>query len=563
MKFYNFSTLQFRIYFFLLAFIIGFINAWFVRNSLDFDGLPNLDMGDLFFQGNWSALINGMWSPLYPFILGLILHLFKPTSYWESAVVHCVNFFIYLFAFFSFDFFLQQLIKYNKQKEANLLGFKLITLPEWALLSLGYSFFIWSSIDLVTMSRIMPDILATVFVYLAAGILLKIKSGATSWVTFIIFGIVLALGYLTKTAMFLIAFVFIGTAFFVINDKSKRSLYVLIALITFLLASSPYIILLSKSKGYLTFGESGKVNYLWEVNGINEMDEIRDCSMGDFSQCERLIHPVRIIYKEPMVYEFSTPFKVTYPPWYDPSYWISGFLPQIDLKGQIKAIVRSAKVYLNLIYDISGVLLAYLILLFISPGKKSWLKDITKECLLLIPPLLVIGMYSLVHVETRYISSFIVIFLLGLFSTLKLPDSKKMKKLIAYIIGIIVIFMTFTSIFSTDLIGHIKIADPYKEWKVSEGLKKIGIKEGDKVAVIPGASDVYWARFAKVHIIAEIRPEVEANKFWAANDSVKSQIYQAFKKVGVKVIVAITAPPNASSMNWKNIKDTPYYYYVL
>ena len=64
---------QLRIYFFLLAFIIGFYHAYFVRNVFDFDGLANLDIGDALFRGQWKEVILSYWGPLYTIILGFFL----------------------------------------------------------------------------------------------------------------------------------------------------------------------------------------------------------------------------------------------------------------------------------------------------------------------------------------------------------------------------------------------------------------------------------------------------------------------------------------------------------
>ena len=89
-----------RRFFFLIAFIIGLLHAWFVRYGVDCDGTSYLDMGDAYFRGDWRAAINGYWSPLYSWILGFVLYVLKPASCWESTIVHFTNFLIYLIAFF-------------------------------------------------------------------------------------------------------------------------------------------------------------------------------------------------------------------------------------------------------------------------------------------------------------------------------------------------------------------------------------------------------------------------------------------------------------------------------
>ena len=100
MQLHSYLIPRLRIYFFLIAFIIGLAHAWCGRNVTDCDGISYLDIGDAYFRGDWKSAINPFWSPLYSWILGFFLYVFKPTTYWESAFIHFVNFFIYLVAFF-------------------------------------------------------------------------------------------------------------------------------------------------------------------------------------------------------------------------------------------------------------------------------------------------------------------------------------------------------------------------------------------------------------------------------------------------------------------------------
>lgn len=60
-----------------------------------------------------------------------------------------------------------------------------------------------------------------------------------------------------------------------------------------------------------------------------------------------------------------------------------------------------------------------------------------------------------------------------------------------------------------------------------------------------------------------IRLCVSLNNFWAADDSVKSQVINAFVRTGAKVIVASNVPSLASTRGWKRIGNTDYYAYIL
>src|SRR5688500_8383328 len=82
--------------FWLVAILLGGLQAWQGRYPIDADGVSYLDIADAYMRGDWRNAINAYWSPLYSWILGLVLHLARPSSFWESSVVRLVNFAIFL-----------------------------------------------------------------------------------------------------------------------------------------------------------------------------------------------------------------------------------------------------------------------------------------------------------------------------------------------------------------------------------------------------------------------------------------------------------------------------------
>jgi len=72
-------------------------------------GMPisYLDVGDTYFRGDWAAAINGYWSPLYSWCLGLALYVLKPSIWWEFITVHLVIYYLHRGTiFFSFLFYI-------------------------------------------------------------------------------------------------------------------------------------------------------------------------------------------------------------------------------------------------------------------------------------------------------------------------------------------------------------------------------------------------------------------------------------------------------------------------
>lgn len=92
----------------LIAF--GIVDAWSGKQFTQSDGISYIDMSDALLKHNWHLLINPLWSPLYPFLIGVGTWLAHPSGIWELPVVHLVNFVIFLGALVSFEFLLVQVI---------------------------------------------------------------------------------------------------------------------------------------------------------------------------------------------------------------------------------------------------------------------------------------------------------------------------------------------------------------------------------------------------------------------------------------------------------------------
>ena len=152
----------------------GAIEFWMNRFVMNTDGISYLDLADAFGRHEWKSAINAYWSPLYPFILSLGLTLLKPSSYSEYPAVHLVNLLVFAGAAGAFHYFLSRLIRTQDRTVSTLSGW--VPLPEWAILAIGYALFLWSSLKLITIGVVSPDMCVATFVYLGAGIVLDVHT---------------------------------------------------------------------------------------------------------------------------------------------------------------------------------------------------------------------------------------------------------------------------------------------------------------------------------------------------------------------------------------------------
>jgi hypothetical protein len=553
----------------LLAIVLGFFYAWanhhYLTNS---DAMSYLDVAEAYLRRDWHAAVNAYWSPLYSWLIALALLIVRPSPYWKFAVLHLVNFAIYLFALSCFSFLIREMLRRHRSQSAEILAAGLVTLPDWALLTLGYSLFIWSSLLLITVPVESPDMLVASFVYLATGIVLRIRRRPSDWLPFFLLGMVLGFGYLGKSIMLPMALVFVISGILAIGSWRRALSRVSITVALFLLLAGPFVFAISRSKDRLTTGESGRLNYLWAINRVPYFHW-----QGEEPGNGVPRHPTRKIFDDPPAYEFGEPVGGTYPVWYDPTYWYEGSVGHFDLRQQLRALVGSVNGYFELFYSRGlqyGLLIGLVTLYLMGRKPRLLLSDLTREWSLLIPALAGLGLYTLVNVQGRYVASFIVLLWLGLFSAVRLPHARDSEKLIKSITLVATISIILTTIMSSTqeaiLTGrHLTTGENpsvHEQWQVAEGLKEIGLGPSDKVAFVGNSFRAFWAHLLGVRIVAEIRRD-RVDSFWQADSSLKGEVINAFARTDAKAIV-FEAPPSGTHLSgWQKIRNTNYYVYML
>ena len=560
-----------RAFFWILAIASGVLQNWVNRFTMNPDGVSYLDVGDAYLQGNWSEAINGYWSPLYSWLLGLAMAVLKPSAYWEFPVTKLVNFLIYLVALFCFEFFLHQLIVFYQEKRRLASQSHYFEIPEWMWLSLGYTLFIWSFLYWFwkdydqRLCQLTPDGCVAALVYLAMGLILRVRKSA-SWISFILLGVILGLAYLGKAVMFPLAFVFLGVSFFSVENRRKAWSRVLVALLAFLIVAMPFCLELSAKKGYFTFGDTGKLNYVWYTNKI---DRPYAHWQGKQPETGTPKHPIKQIFDDPVAFEFGSPLGGTYPLWYDPSYWYDGIKPRFHLLGEIRALTTSLA-YVSKYVGV--ILLIYLVLTYFSNrlSLAVVLKDIAENWRLIVPSIISIGVYLPVWIEIRYFAPFIVFLLAGSLASLRLPNTQESKRLIVGMAIAVLVGANYSiGELMVDNIMSATLRPPiHTEWLVADQLNSLGIYSGDRVARIGGTFGPhwggYWARLAKVKIIAEVDTSAKQQvNYWQADTLVQNRVLEAFKQAGAKAVVADKIAADSFIDGWQQITGTDYYVKIL
>lgn len=552
----------------LVAVALGGLHTWAAisAHSMNADGIVYLDLGDAWWRGDWGTAVSAVWSPLYSWIVGLALRLFNPPMRAEFALVHLVNFAIYLGALVCFERLWRQLWP---EKEEN----GRLALPKWVWLAIGYTLFIWVSLSLIEIWAVTPDMLLACFVYLAAAQLVRIGRDGGRWRDFGLLGVWLGLGYLTKAVLFPLAFVFLLVALFTAGVSRRTVPRLLASLLVFLLISGPYIALISANRGRFTFSDASTITYLRYVQGLpfshwqGEQPPING----------RPLHPTRQVLAAPPVYEFATPVGGTYPVATDPFYWYEGAETRLNLAAQLRLLLASGLFYLDLFARQQGGLVTAVVLgWWLGRKRPVALVTLLRRYGLTIIALAAFALYAPVLVEGRYVGVFVILFWGGLLAPAvrePLPGTAGQTRLLPAV-GLIAVALLWLNILAFNLAGFSAVsggpptptnsgdAEPLAppDWpgETAVALQELGVRPGDRVGLIGYGFDAYWARLARVQIVAEL-PAGAAEGFWGGSDEVKRAVLQAFADSGAQAIVAEYVPAGADTAGWQQVGDSSYY----
>lgn len=550
------------VFYLFLFVVIGILQSYNNRYYIYSDLISYLDISKNIYNNNISYALNAFWSPLYPFIIGLILKITDPSIYYESWVVYSTNFVIFICSFFCFIFFINGFINYLKERKIidretdkniiNLLYF------------ISYSLFLLCSVEWLrsydkSVTATPVDTLVTCFVYLSFGYIIRIFILYNKRMNYVLLSVFLCLGYFTKAVIFPFGIILYVLLFLFYKKNNLKFIFISFGI--FIIISGSWIFLLSKSKGYFTISDAGKLNYAWCVNHVKP-PLVHWQGEKDSDSFPK--HSTRIIYHNPDIYEFTNPVSGSYPPFYDPSYWHEGLKIKFDLNQQMIAIKSSVVMYLRYSWILLLTAILMIIITLNKKGRSGHKSFFTSNFYLFLAAFSGLLMYLLINVETRYVASFLLTAFILIFFSVIIALYKQNYKAAIFFASLICAFIIVKESMEIykDTRNLFEYTKENPQCKVAEYLKENNMHSGDIVADVLNGCNNYWAWLAGVKIGFDISP-FDENAFWISDSSKKAEIYNMLKEKNVKAIISneLSEPP--TEKEWINIKDTDFYVLLL
>ena len=548
-----------------------------MQQSMNADGINYLDMGDAYLSGDWAAALNGVWSPVYAWLLASSVRSFEPSIWWEFPTVQLTNFAIYCVALLCFEFFWRRLTRRHYDRHSMRAG--VVGFPPVGWLILGYSLFIWSSLDLINIWSVTPDLCVAAVVYVAGGLVLRAPGRSTTMQWAVGLGLLLGFGYLVKAALLPLGIVcLVLAAMAAAGPLRQRAAALGVSLAAMALVAAPLIVALSWSSGRFTVGDVGRFTYMKHVNELAYPDFL--ASLDRVAGAP--LNPPRRIFEVPPVYEFTSPIAGTYPMAYNPGYWTAGLEPVVSPRAQARALMTSVMSYFDLFVRQQGGFLAIVLLLWFMRDREGLRRiHLDGEVVLVLWSLAAFGMYAIVHVQPRYIAPFVVLLWAGVLGRLSFSPDPGGRRL-AMVGGALLAGFVWVNLAASNLDGVRRVVGltPLSESasqpafavavarrnashpEIAHALLQVGLRNGDPVGFIGYSYTEAWARLARLRIVAEIHWH-DKDRFWHAPAAVKAEVIRAFAGTGAAALIAEPLATGEVPAGWQGVGDTGYLIYWL
>ena len=545
--------------------LLAAADCWATRHEVFPDGISYMDIGDTVFRHGFQAGANAYWSPAYAWLVGSAIDLVGPSRSHELLLVKAINLVIVAGLLAAFAFWLRELLALLRRAGSGPI------VPEQTQVLLAYAILACAVLYEITPGNVTPDMLLAAIAFAATGLLVRIGRLGGSPANWLALGITLGLGYLVKAAFVVpVAVACLTCAFLTSGSAGRRALALILTVGACAVVAAPYVTALSRKEGHFTIGESGALNYAWDVDKVTPF---LNWQGGDHSFGSP-VHPTRRIGSNPPTFVYARPVPGSVPVWYDPYYWYRGVKPRFQWVGQARALALSTLWFLVVVFASLLFLLLVPVVLLARPlrARRPRRRLLTQHAYLAVPAAGLLA-YWPIHIRAhpvggRYIAGYLVMLAVGGYALLCAAHSRTRldERTIAR--------TGLASVAVAALVGTYAAARPVyhvareaagadafgiSDLRVARALRRSGIRPGDGVAYVGdriGPMFAYWARLARARLVSNI--EDKDGAFWRMPAAKKTRVLMALHaESGARAIVTSASQARASP-TWAPIRGTPY-----
>ncbi|HEY9125921.1 MAG TPA: hypothetical protein VIM62_02285 [Acidobacteriaceae bacterium] len=561
----------------VILFVLGWLEGWYKRTDFSTDATSYLDISRAIPLHDWKMIFNPLWSVGYPVLLAAARPFFPESASGEWLSIHVVNMAIFAAAWCAFLFLLRTLVA---------------AIPETAnrerarlfLFLTGACIFASIQLCIDSVSRVGPDLLVSTLFFIATALALRliasISKGA-AWRNAALLGVTLAAGYWVKGIFLALSLSLLAVAALALWRRKANLLPAVFAGALFAVLIAPYVAGLSWSYGRFTMGESGPLNYAFHVNLLPRWTNWQ----GEPDGYGKPIHPTHQLSSDPDIYSFAEPYHNTYAPFGNIAYWYQGYRRFWSARYQAIAIARDLDYLAHALLPqpiFYAVILAVGLILMARAARLEWLRQIGHSWLLMLPAAIGVLLYIQVHLEDRYLGSFLTILSLAPFAALACVFDRLPAKLVTALSVLMVLGAAANFIYvNRDVLAHLRTGYTYAQnpqWKLGLAMERAGMRPGDGIAVIGGPNaSCTWAYIAHLRIIAEMGGEPfdqrhpappdepsPISRFWHASAEEQKEIVDIFRTTGARAVIASEKPDEISApAGWHPLPNTQTWIYPL
>jgi hypothetical protein len=444
-------------------------------------------------------------------------------------------------ALISFDHFLGVFFIYRRKITADSESGQII--PDDAVCLVGYALFFWVTTFFTPPTLEHPDILVFIAYLLAATLCMQICY-RPEWWRYLVLGLILGLGYLMKSVMFPLGFVFLLAL--LLQGGWGRFSRISLAAAAFVGTSLVFCLPLSIDRGRFTFGDVGVLAYR-HVMGLD------DSSLPPTDLPRPSATPHALEYKR--ILQLGT-----YPPWADPSHGFKGAPLQFRFWRQLNRTHVVLHGYFDIYVQALAALACGILILLCWDNVRLFLRRFFGQFVLWLPAAAGLTFYATMRFEPRFLAGFTVALFAACFGSLRLINSPYQPKL-ARSVAVAISSLLFVQAgvqAAHDGMGVFN-RGPRPESQIRASLVAIRVNPGDLASYMGETlNDHGWAYVAGVKIVSEI-PSEDVLGFWASDRVQKAEVLNWLVSTGSKVLVTRGVPSTATSMGWRRVGDTDYY----